>query len=127
MLQRRLMHRFGGRLGLFALGLQFALAFAHIHASDIYRFGHPVVQGRGAIEFVAPSKTAPAAPGQSPTLHLDCAICASMALAGSLLPAEPPALAPPSVSRTEAARGDRALALAAPPYLLFQTRAPPSA
>lgn len=127
MLQRRFMQRLGGRLGLLALWLQLALSFGHIHPSDIFPFGHPVAQGYGAAELTAPSGPAPAAPGQSTKLHQDCAICANMALAGSLVPAEPPALPPPSLSRAASARGDRALDLAAPAYLLFQTRAPPSA
>ena len=59
--------------------------------------------------------------------HVDCAICASMALASSLLPAEPPTLPRPSLSGRVAIGGERALALAAPPHRLFQTRAPPSA
>ena len=127
MSQRRLMQRIGGRLGLFALWLQLALSFGHIHSSDIFRFGHPVAPGLGAAELVAPQGSLPAAPGQSATLHQNCAICANMALAGSLLPAEPPALPRPSLTARAPFDGERALALAAPRHLLFQTRAPPSA
>lgn len=127
MLQRRRMQRIGGRLGLFALWLQLALSFGHIHSSDIYRFGHPVARDLGAVELVAKHGPLPAEPGQSGVLHEDCAICASMALASSLLPAEPPTLPRPSLSGRATFGGERALALAAPRYLLFQTRAPPSA
>ena len=122
MLQRRLMQRIGG---LFALWLQFALSFGHIHSSDIYRYGHPVAKSVGAVELVAPQGPAPADPGPLGSLHQDCASCASMALAGSLLPAEPPALPRPPLAAWASFDGERALALAAPRHLLSQTRAPP--
>jgi hypothetical protein len=127
MLQRRRMQRIGGRLGLFALWLQLALSFGHIHASDLYRFGHPLAHDPGAVELIASHGPMPPEPGRSGLLHQDCAICANMALASALLPAEPPTLPRPSLSGRVAIAGERALALAAPRHLLFQTRAPPSA
>jgi hypothetical protein len=126
MLQRKFMHRLGGRLGLFALWLQLALSFGHIHPGDLFRYGHPVAARPGVVELVAPSREAPSLPGTA-AVDQNCAICANMALAGSLLPAAPPTIAPPTQSRLVPERRGQALDLAAPPHLLFQTRAPPSA
>ncbi|SRR5579885_1049846 len=127
MLQRRFLHRFGGRFGLLALWLQLALSFGHIHADEVFRYGHPVGHGVGAAEIATPGNDAPAMPEPVAALHLDCAICANMALASALLPALPPALPTPGIAGSATDGGDCALDLASPPHLLFQTRAPPAA
>jgi hypothetical protein len=128
MLRRRSLRHAGGRLALLAVLLQFALSFAHIHPSDIFPYGHPVAQGLGVDQIVAPQ------PGSSPVQRdrtgpsdQACAICANMALAASIVLPNPVGLPPPPAlpSRTH----DRAAPI--PPlaaeFLLFQTRAPPTA
>jgi hypothetical protein len=128
MLQRRSLRHAGGRLALFAVLLQFALSFAHIHPSDIFPYGQPVAQGLGVDRIVAPQ------PGSSPIKHdttgpsdQACAICANMALAASTALPNPVVLPPPPAlpSRTH----DRAAPIppVAAEFLLFQTRAPPAA
>jgi len=128
MLRRRSLRHAGGRLALLAVLLQFALSFAHIHPSDIFPYGQPIAQGLGVDRIVAPQ------PGSSPIQHdrtgpsdQACAICANMALAASIVLPNPVGLPPPPTlpSRTH----DRAAPIPPPvaEFLLFQTRAPPTA
>lgn len=59
--------------------------------------------------------------------HDDCAICASVHMAASLLLPEPPAVAPPTVFGLSPHPARLEFGLAAFPYSLFRTRAPPLA
>lgn len=104
-------------LALFALALQLGLSFGHIHASD---FARPGVQTASA-------------PANAPDGDHDhnaagdiCAICVTVAMAGSLLDAVPPVLPVPTsftaarhavIAQSDAPDSQRAA---------FQSRAPPS-
>ena len=88
----RSIRRFGAALGLFALLLQLALTFAHIHPEDIFP------SASGASAQVAdrsqpggrdPDRQAPGAP------HDDCPTCTVMHLAGTVVVPDAPALAVP--------------------------------
>lgn len=132
--------RIGSRLALVSLLVQFALSFGHFHGvtaqaaliaqsglaqSDIAKVG-----GRGAIDAAdhwARQQQQPSSDhnsGQSP--GDPCAICATMALANTVLFATPPALLLPSAdaefvyqaTETEFVRLNSAVA--------FQPRGPPA-
>jgi hypothetical protein len=116
--RRRSVRKFGAVAALLALALQFVLSFAHIHPEDFFPVtAHHVAQA-GAPG--TPSKPAPAVPTDD-----SCAICISMAMAGSsatpaLIPIVPPlvfgrAIFPPLV--TEAPRWTVRVS--------FRSRAPP--
>ncbi|MGA2128989.1 MAG: hypothetical protein ABSG76_22895 [Xanthobacteraceae bacterium] len=90
--------RCGGWLALFALAIQIGLSFGHVHADDdahraVVPFVVALFGGNGPTD---------AGPVPTPADHEPhglvgdaCAICAVIALAGSLLLPEPPALALP--------------------------------
>ena len=91
--------KLGSRLALFALALQFALAFGHSHAFAAQAATASIVtldvHARGASDLRDTDATSPASPAGQ---HDDqqpadaCAICAVMALAGAALVAPPPVL-----------------------------------
>jgi hypothetical protein len=109
----------GARLAIFALALQIAVSFGHMHLGDIR---HTV----GGLS-VAETVSAPSASTQQPVSDPDdyCAICASIYLvASSFLPQAPqlPALfAPRPTSHFDRAAFLRVASRRAP----FQSRAPP--
>lgn len=108
---------FGGWLALFALGLQLALSFGHIHAED---FAAANVAAAGQ------SQNAPDGDHHDND-HDGCAICAVMHMAAtSLVPAPPCVALPPAVAFATLVTLDRA---ALPPAARqpFQARAPPQA
>jgi hypothetical protein len=120
----RSIRRFGAALGLFALLLQLALTFAHIHPDDLFP------SASGAAAQIAdgsqaggrdPERQAPSAP------HDDCPICSVMHLAGTVVLPAAPALAAPVQFTT----AHFAAAEFVPPFiprrLPFETRAPPTA
>lgn len=76
-----------GWLALFALALQLAVSFAHVHAEDFAGLGH------GHIARVSSSDPAPAGPADPD--HFTCDICATVHLAGTMLSPVPSALAVP--------------------------------
>ncbi len=109
-------------LALFALGLQLAVSFAHVHLDGLRLSS--AVAASGA-----------ASPGRVPTLpldapgapHHDCAICVAVGLLGTALSGEPPAIPPPDfvwfapLPRVDAAR------ISVARFYAFRTRAPPVA
>jgi hypothetical protein len=110
--------RFGGWLALFALGLQLALSFGHIHAEDF-----------AAANTTVAHQTAPQnAPAGDHDGDPDfCAICAVMHMAGtSLLPGAPSVSLPAAITFVVFAAADLT---ALPPSARqsFQARAPPQA
>lgn len=112
--------RFGSRLALFALAVQIALSFAHVHLTDLVRAPVAVAQADA-------SGTPAPADKQNGTLDPGCAICALIQLASTSTPSAAPALPLPVVlahARLDAV-GDAALAVA--PHSHFQARAPPLA
>jgi hypothetical protein len=120
--------RFGVYLALLALALQFIASLAHIHpdgfgsalGGSLSVEASPVLSSAGASD-------SPAYPlsGRGGLPRHDCAVCISVALLGSALEGQPPALSLPT---------DIGLSLACPAsefqflvirFCAFRTRAPP--
>jgi hypothetical protein len=115
---------FGGRLALFALAVQFVVAFGHIHRDDIYGPARPAA----AIAAAVPDGSQPA-PANHPSKHGDdyCAICATVSLLGTSFAAAAPSLPLPAAAHA-IERFDRvAIIFIAPRRAAFQSRAPPAA
>jgi hypothetical protein len=115
---------FGGRLALFALAVQFVVAFGHIHRDDIYGFS------RAAAAIAAPvANGSQPAPANHPAKHGDdyCAICATISLLGNSFVAAAPALPLPSASYAIEPIERVAAIFIAPRRAAFQSRAPPAA
>jgi hypothetical protein len=118
--------RFGGRLALFALAVQIALSFAHIHPDDIY----------GAATVASDAPIALPAADQVGTLSTDhrsghvgdyCEICATISLLSTSFVAEAPQLPLHAVFHAVEHVDGIAIVFIAPRRALFQTRAPPGA
>ena len=120
--------RCGGWLALFALAIQIGLSFGHVHADDDAH--------RAVVPFVVAlfaGNSPGAGPVPTPADHEPhglagdaCAICAVIALAGSLLLPEPPALALP-VGVLGAVSPDRTAALVPGDHPLWpRARSPPA-
>jgi len=109
----RVNRRFCGWLASFALAVQIGLSFGHVHANDIGRqtLGSTAAAQSGA-NGPTDAGSVPAPADHEPHGLADdtCAICAIMALAGSLLLPEPPALALP-VGVPDTSAPDRTAAL----------------
>ncbi|HKT17438.1 MAG TPA: hypothetical protein VJR47_05305 [Stellaceae bacterium] len=106
-------------LALFALALQFAAAFGHLHPED-YRF---LVQGHGPASIAHGGPLLPSEPAMP--ADSDCPICASIALLGNApLPALVALPAPRAASIGTPHLGE-SLRLSLPPHFLFATRGPP--
>ena len=87
---------FGGRLALFALAVQLALSFGHIHREDIFGYGTASATPSHRRPLVMRSRARPiASPG-----HPDdyCAICATIFLLSSSFVAAAPQLPLPVAS-----------------------------
>src|SRR2546426_4572725 len=120
----RLRSRWGSCLALFALTLQLALSFGHVHLGPITRdsFAANVATGTDAHRPASRDRhDLPAAADDN------CAVCALIHLAGTLLPSEPPALELPAAFGRLSAEILGKFDLTAPPGALFQARAPPIA
>ena len=120
----RSIRRFGAGLGLFALLLQLALSFGHVHPEDL------LGASAGGIQTVA-GKTQPLSPAQDRHApgapHDDCPICAVMHLAGTIVLPDAPALALPTQFTVAVFSTDGHVAVVVPRRPPFQTRAPPIA
>jgi hypothetical protein len=129
LLQSLKLRRAGVWTACFALWLQLALSFGHIHASDLYGpLGHPVQPGHGADQLRADHPDAD--PGGSQGLDEDsggCAICAGLHLAAGSVP--PPSFVLPAVDRGSHVPKpvQAALPPGPAPHLLSRPRAPPAA
>jgi hypothetical protein len=120
--------RFGAWCALFALAVQFALSFGHVHFPGRVG-GTPALLALlvAPSPAIAPDAAAkPAKPAKSQIAHDQCAICASIQLAGSLLPAAAPILSLPANPGRPWLGFDIARVLAASPHHSFQARAPPT-
>jgi hypothetical protein len=109
------------QLALFALTVQIALSFGHVHLGN---FGHAVPSLASA-----GTQSTPSAPPQQPAGHADdyCAICATIHLTAiSLLPPAPP-LPVPFVARSVEHFNSSGVVFVAPRRAPFQSRAPPPA
>jgi hypothetical protein len=114
--------RFGAGLGLFALLLQIALSFDHIHPDEL--------QSRSLVSLVdqLAAKARLPLPDQAPgSSHDNCPICSVMHLAGAIvLPSLPSLLLPAQFTMASLAADDLSY-IPITRRLAFQTRAPPTA
>lgn len=120
----RSIRRFGAGLGLFALLLQLALSFGHVHPEDLLgtsAAGVQAVAGKAQAARIDQERRAPGAP------HDDCPICSVMHLAGTIVLPDPPALASPTQFTVAVFSTDDLVAVVVPRRPPFQTRAPPTA
>jgi|SRR5580692_5979784 hypothetical protein len=115
---------FGGRLALFALAVQFVVAFGHIHHENTYGSARPALATAAAV----PGGSQPL-PANHPAKHGDdyCAICAAVSLLGNSFAAAAPSLPLPSVSYAIERLDRVAVIFIAPRRAAFQSRAPPAA
>lgn len=121
----RSLRRFGAALGLFALLLQLALSFAHIHPEDLLGASAAEISAKAAGKALTDRDQNRHAPGAP---HDDCPICAVMHLAGTIVLPAPPALAVPTEFVVAGFSADDPVTITVVPRRLpFQTRAPPSA
>lgn len=125
----RAYRRFGGRLALFALALQFYLSFGHIHPEDIYGPVNVPLSEAAQISLPAASAgkllTADHAANEPDDI---CAICATMYLLGSSSVPQPPQALPVALISQPAKHVIRiAGVFTAPRRAPFQSRAPPVA
>ena len=109
----------GARLAMFALTLQVALSFAHIHLNT---FAHATP---GLTSSTQPDPSAPTQPGGDADNY--CSICAAMHItANSFLP-KVPVLPIPFVSQPVGHSNPAAAVFIARRHASFQSRAPPPA
>ena len=130
MLLRRSLRTKGSRIALFALWLQIALSFGHIHPEDIFGpIGHAVAQGHGITQVSSDGSAAPQGPskhGAAAAFDDGCAICASMMLAASLVLPDPINLALPLGAVQAALPEPVSFVIKPAPYLLFERALRPS-
>jgi len=124
----RAYRKFGGRLALFALALQFYLSFAHIHPEDIYGPADITLSASDSIA-LPPIESLRPIPPDRPWYGADalCPICETIySLATSFVP-EAPQLPLPSASQAVERLEHPAVILVAPRRSPYQSRAPPIA
>jgi hypothetical protein len=119
--------KLGAWCTLFALALQFAVSFGHVHgpagALALVDLG-PSADSSSA----ADSADAPAPLQKAPGLAFDfCAICAATGVTGNALLAAVPSLPVPADRHPSAVWPEPAASAPASPPRLFQARAPPRA
>jgi uncharacterized iron-regulated membrane protein len=130
--------RHGTRLALFALAIQFALAFGHFHGAAVLaapanQTGPAQTQSANADHLPAPEATNRSAPQTQPAADHDtdqqsndaCAICAVIALANTVLFATPPRLSLPQANEFSYLTTDAEFIDLNSASVAFQPRAPP--
>jgi hypothetical protein len=122
--------RIGSKLALFALAIQFLLSFGHFHGSALAPAdaGQPrlhAVAHLAASHLAIRLKTPDHGPAGQPAD--DCAICAVMALANTMVVATPPDLLAPQVAAFRYLTVDCAFTELNAAHAAFQPRAPPIA
>jgi hypothetical protein len=120
----------GSRLALFALALQFALAFGHFHfnaaqAAPDFRTQSDLVQLQVAVDAASQAQQQPASHDNGPTSHEPCAICAVLSLAGSIVFSTPPLLLLPDAIEFLYLATIAELIHIDSTWSAFQSRAPP--
>jgi hypothetical protein len=119
--------RFGSRLALVALAVQFLLTFSHIDDCDLTPAGTQVVaQVTDGSPAVAPGKNAPIRKSDR-TADRTCPICALIQLAATSTPSSAPVLPVPAMLGLHRLDLPAVTAVAASPPALFRARAPPLA
>lgn len=131
----RLNIRYGARLALLALAMQFGFSFGHFHTGAAQPSA-PAIQSVATQSDIPAALAAPEVverSAQLPAPHDEsdqhpseaCVICAVGALAGSALSAPQPSLLPPAATRHLFLITDADFAHLAPVGGAFQPRAPP--
>ena len=139
--------RLGSRLALFALAIQFLLSFGHFHGgsalaservdakrSELHHTVGVLVAGSGGAAQTSPGKILgpvrlKTSGGDAPSGHLcdDCAICAVMALANTMMGAAPPLLLSPHATAFVYLAAGARFTKPDPAGVAFHPRAPPIA
>lgn len=125
--------RHGARLALFAMLVQFALTFGHSHW---FAQAAPLAQsslaqadnakGVSAVDRAAVQKQSPAGPDREQPGEDNCAICAVVAMAGTILFATPPLLQLPQAIDLLYRTTDAEFLHLKSAGTAFQPRAPPA-
>jgi Protein of unknown function (DUF2946) len=123
--------RHGARLALFAMLVQFALTFGHSHW---FAQATPLAQsqqtdgtkGIAAIDRAAVQKQSPSIPDREHPGDDNCAICAVVAMAGTVVFATPPLLLLPQAVELLYRTTDAEFAHLKSAGTAFQPRAPPA-
>ncbi|MDO9062828.1 MAG: DUF2946 family protein [Bradyrhizobium sp.] len=124
----------GARLALLALALQFGLSFGHFHAGATAAAA-PAIQAveapsdiSAAIVTADAVESAPLPASHNDSQHPgeDCAICAVIALARTVVSATPPAMLLPQAEAFQYRVTDAAFVDLSPAGVAFQPRAPPA-
>ena len=123
--------RHGARLAMFAMLVQFALTFGHSHW---FAQAAPLVQsqltdsakGSASIDRAAVEKQSPAAPDREQPGDDNCAICALVAMAGTVMSATPPLLLLPQAVELLYRTTDAEFVHLNSARTAFQPRAPPA-
>jgi hypothetical protein len=125
--------RYGARLALFAMLVQFALSFGHCHGAvhAAPRAGASLQQTDGgkAIASTDPAaveKQSPAGPDREQPGDDHCAICAVIAMAGTVMFATPPLLLLPQAVKLLYRTTDAEFVHLKSAGAAFQPRAPPA-
>src|SRR3954447_10960295 len=119
--------KWGSYLALFALAVQLALTFGHVHLDR----AAPISADRSTVTTADASNAAQVKPTH-PTDRHDraddhCAICTLIHLAGALVLAEPPSLPLPDMSVRAPSEPPLAFDFSSPQRTPFAARAPPTA
>ena len=119
--------RNGARLALVALAVQFALSFGHVHglAPQAASATQSVLPADHAVDSKAKPQPAPGKHDSDRTNDV-CAICAVMAMAGTVLFSTPPILLLPDAVQILHRITDAELAHLKSSGSAFQPRAPPA-
>jgi hypothetical protein len=121
--------RHGARLAMFAMLVQFALTFGHSHW---FAQAAPLAQSQlsdsaiASIDRVAVQKKSPAAPDREQPGDDNCAICALVAMAGTVMFATPPLLLLPQAVELLYRTTDAEFIHLESASTAFQPRAPPA-
>jgi hypothetical protein len=107
-------------LALFALGLQLALSFNHIHGDELL-----ISSANAEDTIVVNIKLVSSGSPTLPTGHDFCSICATISLAGSLVLPAPPVHAMPRTIDHAWAPGSPSSFVTTARQFSFQARAPP--
>lgn len=125
--------RHGARLALFAMLVQLALTFGHSHwfaqAAPLAQSSAQQSDGANAaasIDLAAVQKQSPAGPDRDQPGDDNCAICALVAMAGTVLFATPPVLLLPQAIELLQRTLDAEFAHLKSAGTAFQPRAPPA-
>jgi len=120
--------RLGSRLALFALAIQFLLAFGHFHGGAQAASASPDARRSGlhdVVGFAARHLNSSREPAGQPAD--DCAICAVMALASTMVDAAPPCLPARQAAAFSYLLSEAGFLVSNSARAAFQPRAPPIA